>query len=192
MRHKRTVTTKDIELTKSSIRNRIILKLKTQKEDDRKRKSSVIKGKLFRSKVFKKAKTVMFYLSFGGEVYTEKMIRGAFNLGKKVVVPICKKNRIIKACVLSYDAKLQKGPYGILEPADKESVRPQDLDLVIVPGVAFDMNGRRLGRGKGYYDRFLKRLPEYIPTVGLGFDFQLLPVVPATTNDINVKRVISN
>ncbi|MDD2703328.1 MAG: 5-formyltetrahydrofolate cyclo-ligase [Candidatus Omnitrophica bacterium] len=179
-------------MTKGSIRNRIILELKTQKEDDRRRKSSVIAVKLFRSTVFKKAKTVMFYLSFGGEVYTEKMIREALNLGKKVVVPICKKNRIINACVLSYDAKLQRGPYGILEPVDKESVRPQDLDLVIVPGVAFDLKGRRLGRGKGYYDRFLKKLPEDIPTVGLGFDFQLLPAVPATTNDINVKRVISN
>jgi 5-formyltetrahydrofolate cyclo-ligase len=134
----------------------------------------------------------MFYLSFGGEVYTDNMIREAFNLGKKVVVPVCKENRIIKACVLSYHARLQKGPYGILEPVDKESVRPQDLDLVIVPGVAFDKKGRRLGRGKGYYDRFLKRLPDKIPTVGLGFDFQILPSVPATTNDINVKRVISN
>ncbi len=179
-------------MTKSRIRNRIILKLKTQKEDDRKRKSGLIAAKLFRSKVFKKAKTVMFYLSFGGEVYTEHMIREAFNLGKKVVVPICKQNRIIKACVLSYDSALQKGPYGILEPVDKESVRPQDVDLVIVPGVAFDLQGRRLGRGKGYYDRFLKRLPETVPTVGLGFDFQILPAVPATTNDINVKKVISN
>jgi 5-formyltetrahydrofolate cyclo-ligase len=59
-----------------------------------------------------------------------------------------------------------------------------------VPGLAFDKKGNRLGRGKGCYDRFLKRLPKKIPTIGLAFDFQILPKIPAKTHDISVNKVI--
>jgi 5-formyltetrahydrofolate cyclo-ligase len=71
-------------------------------------------------------------------------------------------------------------------------LRRSDLDLVIVPGIAFDKKGRRLGRGKGCYDRFLKALPKDTPTIGLAFDFQVLPEIPATAHDVGVKKFISN
>jgi 5-formyltetrahydrofolate cyclo-ligase len=177
-------------LTKKQIRSKIIFKLKTQKERERKRKSRLIKEKLFKTLVFKRAKTVMFYIAFSGEVDTKEMIREAQKLGKIIVVPVCGKNRAIKACFLDDQRKLARGPYGIFEPATKESIDLKWLDLVIVPGVAFDKQGNRLGRGKGYYDRFLEKLHQETVSVGLAFDFQILPSLPTTTHDLAVDKVI--
>jgi 5-formyltetrahydrofolate cyclo-ligase len=85
---------------------------------------------------------------------------------------------------------LVKGTYGICEPARKKFVNLKDIDLVLVPGLAFDKQGNRLGRGKGCYDYFLKRLPKDTPTIGLAFDFQILSCLPATISDVKVQRLI--
>ncbi|MCX7926922.1 MAG: 5-formyltetrahydrofolate cyclo-ligase [Candidatus Omnitrophica bacterium] len=180
----------DITLTKQKIRNKILYKLKMQKELKRIKKSRQIKEKLFRSRLFKNAKTVMFYMSFGGEVDTSEMIREAHEIGKTVVVPVCEKNRKMHPCLWKQGANLLPGPYGIPEPAQKRHLSLKRLDLVIVPGLAFDKKGRRLGRGKGYYDRFLRMLPEKTATIGLAFDFQILSRVPTTPNDVDVHKVI--
>jgi 5-formyltetrahydrofolate cyclo-ligase len=180
----------NVELTKKQIRSKILLRLKIQKEEDRRRKSKIIKEKLFRTQIFKKAKRVMFYISFDGEVNTKEMIKEAVRLGKIVAVPVCQKNRRIKPARLDKRVKLKKGPYGIGEPVIKRFLDLEALDLVIVPGVAFDRKGNRLGRGKGYYDSFLKKLPNKAASIGLAFAFQILPCIPATRRDVSVDRVI--
>jgi len=178
-------------LTKGQIRSKILLKLKTQKEEDRNRKSNVIRDKLLRNKVFKKAKVVMFYIPFGGEVNTEEMIREAKKIGKLICIPICKKDKeTMQPAIFEDHAKLKKGPYGVLEPVREAFVKPQDLDLVLVPGVAFDKKGNRLGRGKGCYDRFLNKLSKNTTSIGLAFDFQILPLIPTTSRDVSVKEII--
>lgn len=177
-------------MTKSEIRSKILLRLKIQKEEDRKRKSKIIKNKLLKHKVFQKAKIVMFYISFDGEVETKEMIKEARKLGKIVAVPVCKRNRIIKPCLLREKARLLRGPYGIGEPAIKEFITLENLDLVVVPGVAFDKKGNRLGRGKGYYDKFLTTLAKCSASLGLAFDFQVLPNLPTTKTDVSVERVL--
>ncbi|MFH0827177.1 MAG: 5-formyltetrahydrofolate cyclo-ligase [Candidatus Omnitrophota bacterium] len=178
-------------LTKQQIRSKIKFRLKTQKEEDRNRKSKIIKDKLLRTLIFRKAKTVMFYMAFGGEVETQDMIKAAIQLGKIVTVPVCRNNRVtLRPCILDESTQLQRGPYGVGEPSPQRFVSPHYLDIVIVPGLAFDKKGNRLGRGKGCYDRFLKRLPKKIPTIGLAFDFQILPKIPAKTHDRNVDKVI--
>ncbi|MCM8796336.1 MAG: 5-formyltetrahydrofolate cyclo-ligase [Candidatus Omnitrophica bacterium] len=179
-------------LTKEEIRSKILLRLKTQKEDDRDRKSRIIKDKLFRNPVFKKAEIVMFYISIGGEVDTRVMIKEAQELGKIITVPVCEKDRIIKACLLGGRHEFKRGPYGIWEPAIKQSVNLNSLDLVIVPGLAFTKRGQRLGRGRGYYDRFLAMLSNKTRTIGLAFDFQILPYLPTAKTDVNVDKVIYN
>lgn len=180
-------------LTKEQIRSKILLKLKAQKEASRNKKSRIIKRKLFRASVFRKAKTVMFYVSFDGEVNTEGMIKEAQRLGKIIAVPVCERHRkTIRPCILYDKARLKAGPYGISEPVVKEYISLEDLNLVIVPGVAFDRQGNRLGRGKGCYDSFLKKLPEETVSIGLAFDFQILPSIPATKMDVSVDRVIMN
>lgn len=178
-------------LTKTQIRSKIISRLKTQKEDTRDRKSREILEQLLRQKEFIKAKIVMFYIAFDGEVNTEEMIKEAKKLGKTVTVPVCKRNRItLRPCILDDNAGLKKGPYGVCEPSTKRFIRSKDLDLVIVPGVAFDRKGNRLGRGKGCYDLFLKKLPKDTPAIGLAFDFQILPTIPAKMHDVSVNKVI--
>lgn len=184
------ITKIGVGLTKKRVRSKILSKLRTQKEGDRDRKSKTIKEKLFKTKVFKKAKRVMFYIAFDGEVNTTEMIEEAQKSGKIIVVPICKKNRIIKACLFGNKERLVRGPYGIWEPMLEHCVNLKQLDLVIVPGVAFDKKGHRLGRGKGYYDRFLKKLSKRTTSIGIAFDFQILPSIPATTYDASVNKVI--
>lgn len=179
-------------LTKEEIRSKILLKLKTQKEEDRGKKSRLIARKLFKLKVFQKAKRIMCYISFGGEVDTKDMIREAIRLGKMIAVPVCRGKRAIRPCLLPRGARLVKGPHGTAEPITKKAINLEDIDLVIVPGVAFDISGSRLGRGRGCYDYFLKRLPGNIPAIGLAFNFQILSSLPSTVNrDIRVDRILS-
>jgi 5-formyltetrahydrofolate cyclo-ligase len=178
-------------LTKEQIRSKILLRLKTQKEEDREKKSRIIKNKLFRTLEFVRAKRVMFYVAFDGEVNTEEMIKEASRLGKIIAVPVCKKGRItLRPCMFTDKARLKKGPYGICEPAIKKYIRLGDLDLVIVPGLAFDKQGNRLGRGKGCYDSFLKKLTQRTASVGLAFDFQILPHLPTHPTDVSVHRIL--
>jgi 5-formyltetrahydrofolate cyclo-ligase len=178
-------------LTKQQIRSKILARLNIQKEEDRNRKSKIIKEKLLRTQAFKKAKIVMFYIALGGEVDTTDMIKEAKKSGKIVTVPVCKDNRVtLRPCILDEKSKLKEGPYGVCEPSTKRFIRAKDLDLIIVPGLAFDKKGNRLGRGKGCYDRFLKILPKEAPSIGLAFDFQILPKVPANTHDTSVNKVI--
>jgi len=178
-------------LTKNQLRSKILLRLKTQKEEDRNRKSKIIKDKLLRNKVFKKAKIVMFYIAFGGEVNTKEMIREAQKAGKLICVPVHRKDKeTMQPAIFEDHAKLKKGPYGVLEPVTEVFVKPEDLDLVIVPGLAFDKLGRRLGRGKGCYDRFLNILSESSSSIGLAFDFQVLPLVPTAKHDVSVHNII--
>ncbi|HRZ14014.1 MAG TPA: 5-formyltetrahydrofolate cyclo-ligase [Candidatus Omnitrophota bacterium] len=177
-------------LTKGQIRTTILDRLNNQKEERRKRKNALIAGKLFRTRVFKWAKIVMFYKALPGEVDTAEMIKKAIALGKMVVVPVCGHDKTIIPCILKLGGKLLRGPYGIWEPAVKRSVDPKKIDLVIVPGLAFSLKGKRLGRGKGYYDRFLKRLSRRAATVGVAFDFQILPDLPTTPLDVDVQRVV--
>ena len=180
-----------LKLTKAKIRSKILLKLLTQREEDRKQKSAAISRKLFRLREFKRAKTVMFYIAFRGEVDTTEMIKVAIKLGKKVTVPVCDtNNRLMGPCLLHEGAHLKNGPYGVKEPVNKICFRLNQLDLVLVPGVAFDRKGNRLGRGKGFYDRMLSKLACRIPAIGVAFDFQVLPCVPTCSHDVSVKKVL--
>ena len=181
----------ETQLTKEGIRSKILTCLRKQKEEERQQKSAEIKKKLFLLDVFRMARTAMFYLSYDGEVDTREMIEEARLFGKRIVVPVCiRESCSIRPALLRPEGVLTKGPYGIREPAAKSFVDIKELDLVIVPGVAFDKDGNRLGRGKGYYDRFLKTLKEDTYTIGLAFDFQILPSLPVTETDIGVDEVI--
>ena len=179
-------------MTKKQIRSKILLRLKTQKEEDRERKSRAILKKLFGTLIFKKAKTVMFYISFDGEVDTREMIKKARGLGKIIAVPVSAKKGMIYPALLNENARLLKGPYGVREPAVQRTIDLHEIDLVVVPGVAFDKHGRRLGRGKGCYDRLLSKFAQRAFTLGLAFDFQILPSLPTTAHDVSVKEVLSN
>jgi len=183
--------------TKEVLRKKMKTKIRSQKGSERRQRSSAIRKKLFLNEDFLKSKCVMLYCSKGtGEVETSSIIKKALKMGKKVVLPVTLvKDRNIKPVYLRDMMSLKKGPYGIYEPKAGSSARPaalEDIDLVIVPGLAFDRKNNRIGRGKGYYDNFLKCLPRRRSKIGLGFRFQLFDKIPTTKRDIPLTNVITD
>ena len=182
--------------SKNDLRERIVTLLRNQTEKERFAKSLSIKDKLFRLKIIQRATTILFYASFDGEVDTTEMIKQALQLGKRIALPqIIPKNRTIIPTLWEPPATLVDGPYGIKQPQDIVNNRldPRQLDAVIVPALAYDKNNHRLGRGGGYYDRFLTLLPKDVPSVGLAFDFQRIDNIPERLeHDIAVTHVVTN
>lgn len=185
-----------MQVVKDNLRKSFLKMLSHQSKAQRQKKSLAIKKKLFSAPQFKKARFVMFYVSKKEEVDTLPMIDESLKIGKRVCVPVTLKGekKIVASEISDRKDQLVKGPYGIYQPK-KEFIKPvstQDLDLVIVPGVAFDKKTNyRLGRGAGYYDRFLKNIPHRIPRIGLAFDFQLADRLPVFSHDVPVDKVIT-
>jgi 5-formyltetrahydrofolate cyclo-ligase len=142
------------------------------------------------------AGTVMFYVDLGSEVRTRQFLPTAWGDGKRVVVPYCAGEQLGLFCLESID-ELAPGTLRILEPqAELRGLagRTADvswLDLIVVPGVAFDRRGGRLGQGKGYYDRLLRRVRPDATLVGLAFECQLFAKIPMLPHDVSVHKVIS-
>lgn len=125
------------------------------------------------SKEFRSAKVVGAYYAFGSEVKTDLIIERARALGKKVALPSVE-GESLAFYELSSGKYLVKGRFGIMEPLPCGPV--DRIDLLVVPGIAFDKKGYRLGYGKGYYDKFLVR--KKIFSIGLAYSFQLLESLP--------------
>jgi 5-formyltetrahydrofolate cyclo-ligase len=179
-------------MTKAALRNWIVQQLKQQKEDDRRRRSAVIRRKLRHLEVFQKAKTIVCYVSLSYEVETWRLIEQMFQARKRVVVPVVHKDRL-RLSALRDPCELAPGAFGVREPLPhaRRWVSPDDVDLVLVPGLAFDRSGHRLGHGRGYFDRLLARVPRTTPRVGVCFAFQLLDRLPHQPHDQPVHTVIS-
>lgn len=180
---------------KGSLRTYFLELLKKQTSADIKAKSGLIEQKLLNHTAFQKAKTIMFYASLPGEVDTLEMIRKAIELKKNICVPVVVKNQ--KAMIpisIKKLADLKNGVYGIPQPNLDASLQVslKDIDTVIVPGLAFDKLNNRLGRGAGYYDRFLSQRSANTTTIGLGFDFQLTDSLPVEEHDVPLSCVITN
>jgi 5-formyltetrahydrofolate cyclo-ligase len=180
---------------KSSLRKYYLELLKKQAGIDREAKSQLIGNKLVELEAFKRAKTVLFYASLPGEVNTFAMITKAFELKKHICLPHVVENqrKMIPTLTKTLDG-LENGIYGIAQPRYDESlaVDLKDIDAVIVPGLAFDKANNRLGRGVGYYDRFLCQLSPHTATIGLAFDFQLLESLPTEEHDVPLSVIITN
>ena len=178
------------------IRKEILNRLRTQPEDQRAFKSNEITRKVVSSEEFISSRVIMVYVSMTEEVDTFDLINKAFDTGKRVIVPysLKDKNEIIPSEMKDLKEDLERGAYGILEPKiDKiRKVPISDIDLVIVPGVAFDEKNNRLGRGKGYYDKFIKELSAQTTTIGLCFDFQIVKDIPKDLHDLPVDKIITN
>lgn len=136
---------------------------------------------------FQAAKTVMLYYSLPDEVGTHTLVAEVAKK-KRVILPTVVGDDIIPV-EFKPDTTMHEGDFHILEPEAERY--DSNYDLIVIPGMAFDAQGHRLGRGKGYYDRFLAQHAE-TPKVGICFDFQLMPEVPADTFDKPVDCVVTN
>ena len=180
---------------KSSLRGHFLGLLKKQGSQKRLDKSREIAAQLFVLPAFQKAQTVLFYASLPGEVDTFAMIDKAMQSQKHVALPVIARDqrKMIPTLTNSID-DLHSGPYGIRQPRLDESkiVDIQAIDAVIVPGLAFDKAKNRLGRGAGYYDRFLSELPKSVVKIGIAFDFQVVDCLPTEEHDVPLDYIIAN
>ena len=168
------------------------------------RLSRAICGQLAALPTYAEARTVMFYVDFDDEVRTRHFFPVAWQQGKRVVVPYCVPgpptargaDRIGLFSLKRFN-ELATGTWGILEPKlalrnrEDRKVDARQLDLIVVPGVAFDRTGGRIGYGKGYYDRLLAQVRSDATLVALAFECQLFATVPMQPHDVTMHKIIT-
>lgn len=149
--------------------------------------SKLVISKLLELEQFKKATTVMSYISMNEEVDTRDFLQSCILMGKILCVPhidLTDRGIMHAVQITDIESQLKVGSYGILEPKDiSKKVEPSQIDLIIVPGIAFDMGKRRLGRGTGYYDRYLGDILPTTVKCALCFDHQIIEKVPVEDHD---------
>jgi len=180
---------------KRAIRNKIIRKRKVVSGTKRNEKSLAIARRLFELDEFIKSKAVLCFLSLPHEVQTDAIIWESFRLNKEVFAPLISDGQegLQISRVSSLDMEFVVGKFGVWEPAPdaREIVSPSSVDFVVVPGLAFDVCGNRIGYGGGYYDRLLTDLYGDVTHIGIGYDFQVLDCVPRSNLDKSVQFVIT-
>jgi len=162
---------------KDEFRQDILKKRQALSADEVVDKSSAIIKKLLDMDIYKQAATVMAYLDFRNEVKTGELVKSALAAGKRLAVPVTDvaNKRLIPSLIENYPFDIAPGTWGIPEPKPGR-IRPVDplaIDLVVVPGVAFDIYGNRIGYGGGYYDRFLPRAKPGVVTLAPAYEFQV-------------------
>jgi len=181
-------------MKKEEIRKKILSLRDSQTEEEMRTKSELIQKRVFNLPEFKKAKTILFYVSMRSEVRTEQMIKQALKQGKRIVVPKSnvKERKLILSELKDFD-ELESGTFNIPEPKKEffRLVSPEELDLIIVPGVVFDKDGDRIGYGMGFYDNFLSSLKKRIPVVGLAYELQIVDDITVHDKDVTVDKVVT-
>jgi len=179
-------------LTKAEWRRHLLIQRATLTPAEIEQKSAVIAAYACALLAFCARPTVMVYMALAQEVQTTRIIAQARVWQKRVAVPVVHGNRLAAVELPDDPAQLRRGRFGILEPYGTQVViPPEEIGCIMVPGVAFDYRGGRLGFGKGYYDRFLGRLPATTYRCGLAFGIQVVPCVPQTSHDICMHGIVT-
>lgn len=175
-----------VVMDKKTLRQEIRMRKKGCPPEQLQEESKRIMKKLESHPDFQRAQNVMLYASLPDEVQTMAFLE-AWRNRKRIILPTVVGDDIVPV-ELAADSSLVEGDFHIMEPEN----HPYEgtFDLIVVPGMAFDRQGHRLGRGKGYYDRFLIKYPE-VKTIGICFSFQLLEEVPAEPHDQVIDEVIT-
>lgn len=137
----------------------------------------------------RKAQTLLLYYSLDDEVDTHRLIDRLAEAGKSVLLPVVTSDTAMELRQYKSPADLRGGFFNIMEPTGELFSDYEHIDVAVIPGMAFDLQGNRLGRGKGYYDRFLQDKP-WLFKIGLCFPFQRFPAIPTDENDVRMDVVI--
>jgi 5-formyltetrahydrofolate cyclo-ligase len=178
---------------KKEIRKRILKIRNAMPPEEIAEKSSRIVERLTKLHDIHGASTIMVFLNFGSEVETDGFISWGWEMQKRIIVPLCRPTeREMMPCILADFSDLEKGSYGIREPKSESAVVVplEEIDAVLIPAVAFDRHGRRVGYGGGYYDRFLPRVPR-AARIGVVFACQIVPEVRSDEHDIPAQRIVT-
>lgn len=178
----------DLRKIMANKRSRIPTKMRTSK-------SEIIMNKLRSLQIYNDSKLIFVYVSFRSEVETHSFINQALKDGKRIAVPLTiSEGKLLLPCEIYSLDDLAPRTLGILEP-DKDNIKEvnsKDIDLAVVPGLAFDSHGNRLGFGAGYYDRFLPSLRKDAISIGVCFDEQLVEQLPVEDFDVPLDAVLTN
>ncbi len=186
---------------KKRLREKLLKKRDSIPPEQKALQETSIEKRLFELDNFKKADSILMYVSFRSEVNTRKFLDDIHKMGKRLILPLVDaRHKVLKLYEVKDNSELAPGYMGIPEPDVRENRRVtiKDIDLVVIPGTGFDIQGNRLGYGGGYYDRLLsyesKQLAEveHIPTVALAFEEQIGEEIPAEPHDIQVDMIITD
>ena len=179
---------------KPALRRQLRDQLAAMPDDARHRKSILACSFIASSPEFEAARVVMLYLSMQTEVDTSPLALKAWQAGKTVVVPKVSWNqrRMLPVEISSLNDHMTTSGPGVREPIEGKPVPVDFIDFVVVPGLGFSEKGYRIGRGMGFYDRFLAQ-PEFIGTsCGLAFEEQIVPELPVLDHDIPLSMLVTD
>lgn len=188
-------TSAELTRRKDEVRRAMRERLTALSIDDRARWSREACARLVRSPAFQRASMVMLYMPMRSEIDVLPVALEAFRAGKSICVPRVESGRDTMNAISTNsfdDESMVPDAAGVRTPKSGSRVPDEVIDLVVVPGVAFDLSGARLGRGGGFYDRFLGSLKQTTATIGVCFDFQLADAIPVDRQDVRVKAVVSD
>ena len=172
-------------MTKQEMRKMIRLRKQQHTADE----SSVVIARLKETPRFLQAQTLLIYSALPDEVQTQSLLDELTEAGKTVLLHKVVSSEEMELRRYTGTSSLQPGAYGIMEPVGEHFTDYATIDIAVVPGMAFDAQGHRLGRGKGYYDRFLAKVPD-VYKIGLCFSWQMVDEVPSEANDIMMDEVV--
>ena len=174
------------------MRTRIRAGLKKYSADEREKFSAQACTLLREQTLWRSAKTILFYAPLPNELNIWPLVADALDAKKIVVLPQFnpRTNHYIGCQITHLENDLAPGQFGIREPKSHCSeILLNRLDLALVPGVGFDLMGRRLGRGKGFYDRLLAQIPG--SKCGIGFDEQIVEAIPTEPHDVRLNYILT-
>lgn len=180
---------------KRILRKEILEKRDSIPVAERKKKDKLIKFNLFNLSEFEMAKILLFYVSFRSEVDTISMIEESLQVNKRIIVPkVNKGTHLLRLYEIKDLKELSRGFMGIPEPnLPDDRIRDiKDIDLSIIPGIAFDHYGNRLGYGTGYYDILFSNTKYKIPIVALAYEEQIIDSIPYESHDIKVDIIVTD
>lgn len=179
-------------MDKNSLRKEMMENRKAMDKNLKALKDEIIRKKIFESTEYINSKIIFIYVNINDEINTIEIIKKLFADGKRVAVPKVFKNpKRMEALEIKYlDELVFKGDFGILEPLENAKNLSDSIDLVIVPGLAFEKSGNRLGYGGGFYDRFFELYPNS-KKIALCYDYQIVTNTYSLEYDKKVDKIIS-
>jgi len=185
----------EIQLKKSELREEISRKVAALSAKEISEKTKAIETRLFDFANFLESKIALMYVNNNGEVHTGNILRRTYDYGKIVVLPAFNTENFSMTLlkVDNLDKDLQEGPRGILEPDETRCkvVPIERIDIAIIPAIALDEKGGRIGSGEGYYDRLIPRLAITTRKVALALEQQIVPQIPIESHDKHVDIIIT-
>ena len=177
---------------KKELRRKMLALRRALSDDEVEKKSHLLTEEILALPQYKKAKRIMAFLAMKGESNLDELIIHALEEGKEVYIPVCLPERKMEAGRLLSMDHFERGPLGLRNlPKGYEAAEPETMDLVLIPAVACDRTGNRLGMGAGYYDRYLSRVPVEKRIAAL-WDFQVVEDIPSEPFDQKIAGIVTD